>query len=176
MRIQLLCTFMMVAACSTAPKGTDQRRDLQNSADATLQTMMSRDPGLRGVLADSAGYAVFPEVGKGGLIVGAARGQGILYENGRSIGYVSLTQGSIGAQAGAQTFAELVVFRTPTELQRLKAGQYSVGANASAVILTAGASAGADFRSGVAVFTMPRGGAMAELSVSGQKINFQPRG
>ena len=128
------------------------------------------------MLDTSAGYAVFPEIGKGGLVVGAAYGRGVLYQHGRKAGFVELNQASIGAQLGAQTFTELIVFRNDYDVARLKAGTYSLGANASAVVLTTGAAATADFVDGVAVFVVPRGGAMAELSLSGQKINFSPRG
>lgn len=167
---------LAVVACATAPKSAEERENLQARADTTLSDMRARDPGLNSLLASSAGYAVFPEIGKGGLGVGAAYGRGVLYERGRMTGYVELNQGSIGAQIGAQTFAELVVLRAPTDVDRLKRGQFSLGANASAVALTAGAAASADFADGVAVFVLPRGGAMAELSVSGQQINYQPRG
>ena len=47
-------------------------------------------------------YALFPAVTKGGLVVGGARGQGVVYAQGRHVGYCDLTQGSVGAQAGAR--------------------------------------------------------------------------
>lgn len=167
---------MSVMACATAPKTASERRDLEARADATLATMRSRDPGLQPVLDTAAGYAVFPEIGKGGMVAGAAYGRGVLYEGGRRTGFVELNQASIGAQAGGQTFSELMVFRDRVQLDQLKAGTYSVGANASAVALQSGAAAAAEFRDGVAVFVLPRGGLMAEVTISGQKINYQPLG
>ena len=138
--------------------------------------MMQRDPGLRDTLSRSAGYAVFPNIGKGGLVVGAAFGRGILFERGQMVGYVDVNQGSVGAQIGAQSFSEILIFADMGRLQSVKDGSFSMGANASAVALTAGAAASARFQNGVAVFVVPKGGAMAELSVSGQQINFTPRG
>lgn len=164
-----------VAGCATAPKTVGERDALEDQADATLDAMLARDPGLRGMLEDVAGYAVFPSIGEAGVVAGAAYGRGILYENGRKTGFVELNQGSIGLQLGAQTFSELVVLRTPTEVQRMKKGDFSIGAEVSAVVLTAGAAANAGFDSGVAVFVLPRGGLMAGLSVNGQLINYQPR-
>jgi lipid-binding SYLF domain-containing protein len=163
-------------ACATAPKTSEGKRDLESQAAATLDDMRARDGALQGILASSAGYAVFPSIGKGGFVVGAAYGKGILYEGGRKVGFVELNQGSIGAQLGGQTFSELIVFKNRYDVEKLKTGDFSLGANASAVALTAGTAAGAQFTDGVAVFTVPRGGLMAELSVSGQKLNFQPRG
>lgn len=176
MRVCAIVTLAMIggASCATAPKTPTERRDLEARAQVTLQGMLARDAGLRDVLATSAGYAVFPEIGKGGLIVGAAYGRGVVYEDGRFAGFVELNQASLGAQLGAQTFSELIVFRDRAALDRLKAGKFSFGANVSAVVLTAGAAASAEFRDGVSVFTVPRGGLMAEVSLSGQKLNFQP--
>ena len=179
MRIIRLLTIVAIvgsAACATAPKTEAGRRDLEAKAAETLQDMRARDSALQAVLDSSAGYVVFPEIGKGGVIVGAAYGRGILYEGGRAVGFVELNQGSIGAQLGGQTFSELIVFRDPFDIARLKGGKFSIGADASAVVLTTGASASARFVDGVAVFTVPRGGLMAELSVTGQQLNFQPRG
>ena len=160
------------SACATAPKSKEDRQDLANDAHAALQKMERKDPSLSGLLASSAGYAVFPEIGKGGFLVGGAYGRGILYERGRPTGYVELNQGSIGAQIGAETFTELIVLKHRANVEKLKNDSFSFGANMSAVLVTAGAGAGADFDGGVAVFIQPRGGAMAEVSLSGQQINF----
>jgi len=167
---------LALAACATAPKSASSKRDLEDQASATLSTMMAKDSALHGTLMNSAGYAVFPNIGKGGFIAGAAYGKGVLYEHGSQIGYVELNQASIGAQIGAESFSELVVFQSSAGVQKVKGGQFSTGGNASAVLLTAGAGGAAQFVDGVAVFVLPKGGAMAELSVSGQQINFQPLG
>jgi lipid-binding SYLF domain-containing protein len=168
--------MIALAACATAPKTASGRSDLEASAETTLQTMRTKDPGLGALLQSAHGYAVFPEIGKGGMIVGAAYGRGILYERGQKVGYVELNQGSIGAQLGGQTFSELIVFRSEFDVAKLKAGNFSLGANASAVALTAGASASAEFDEAIVVFTLPRGGLMAELTVSGQQLNYSPGG
>lgn len=171
-----LATTLIVlgaVACGGAPKTASDKVTLDQNAQATLQQMTNKDPSLRPMLNTAAGYAVFPDVGKGGFIVGGAHGKGVLYEHGRRAGFVELTQGSIGAQIGAQSFAELVVLRTPYDVQRLKNNQFSLGANASAVALSAGAAGAADTASGVNVFVMPHGGVMAELSLSGQELSFK---
>jgi len=176
MKCAIAALIVGIAACATAPKTEPERRNLEASAEATLEAMKTPDPGLRNLLDSAYGYAVFPDIGKGGVVVGAAYGRGVLYEHGRMTGYVELNQGSIGAQLGAQTFSELVAFHDNYAVDRLKAGTFELGANVSAVALTTGAAATATFNDGVAVFTMPQGGLMAELSISGQKLNFQPRG
>jgi lipid-binding SYLF domain-containing protein len=173
----LMTCSLMFASCATAPKSDPERRALEANADATLQTMQANDPALRDVLRRSVGYAVFPEIGKGGFLVGGAYGRGIVYENGRKTGFVELNQASIGAVLGGQTFSELIVFSTPEALNRLRDGEYDVTGQASAVILKEGAAAATQFDDdGVGVFVMPKGGAMVDVSVAGQRLNFEPRG
>src|SRR5690349_7564156 len=87
-----------IGACATVPKTPAERKNLEASADATLESMTARDPGLSNLLASAYGYAVFPDIGKGGVIVGAAYGRGVLYEHGKQVGFLELNQGSIGAQ------------------------------------------------------------------------------
>ncbi len=50
-------------------------------------------------------------------------------------------------------------------------GNYELGAQVSAVAITAGASADADFNEGIAIFTEAKGGLMYEASVGGQKFS-----
>ena len=172
--VMILAAMMGGVMCATAPKTQTERQDLIQAAQTTLSQMMSKDPGLKGLVDVSVGYAVFPSIGKGGFIVGGAHGKGVLFEHGQPVGYVNMNQASIGAQIGGQTFAELVLFRDSFAIEKVKANKFELGANVSAVAVTAGASASARWASGVAVFTMPHGGLMAELAVSGQKINFEP--
>ena len=125
----------------------------------------------------SAGYAVFPNIGAAGAIIaGGAYGQGVLYENGVPTGYVSLKQGSIGPQLGGQSFAELVFLRTPYDVSTMKAGAFKFGGDATAVVVTAGASISGQIAEGRTVFVQPHGGLMAGISLSGQSIGYVPRG
>lgn len=169
---------LAVAACtSPAPSSPKAQASLEDQAGATLGEMFTRAPELHSLVNSSAGYAVFPSVGAAGAFVaGGAHGKGVLYENGYPVGFVSLSQASIGPQLGGQTFSELLVLRSPYDVQQLKAGNFKLGAEASAVVLNAGAGVAGSVASGRTVFIYPRGGLMASLSVSGQQINFQPRG
>jgi len=124
--------------------------------------------------ANSAGYAVFPDVGKGGFIVGGARGKGIVYEKGNPIGRATMTQASIGAQAGGESFAEVIFFETPSALSDFKNGKFEMSADVGAVAASQGASKAAKYKTGVAVFTVAKRGLMVQASVGGQKFKFEP--
>jgi lipid-binding SYLF domain-containing protein len=144
---------------------------------------------------NSYGYAVFPGIGKGGFIVGGAHGTGRVYEHGKYIGDVSMTQVSVGLQAGGQGFREIIFLQDKRAFDDFTGGSFEFGADASAVAITAaagasagtsGASAGASggqkdattagkYYKGMAVFTIVKGGAMYEAAVSGQKFKYTPK-
>lgn len=163
----------LFAGCATAPSTRAEKQSLQTSARATLDEMIARNPAIQDTLHNAPAYAVFPSIGKGGVLVGGAFGQGILYENGVPTGFVSVQQASIGAQLGGQTFAELLVLRTPEQVADVRAGRFTAGAHLGVVVLTAGASTGTNFNPNASVFVMPRGGLMVDVSVNGQRIKYQ---
>ena len=90
---------------------------------------------------DCYGYAVFPTIGAGGLIVGGARGQGQVYVHDRVVGDAVMTQLSIGFQAGGKAFSEIIFFQDKRALDEFESGKFEFAAGASAVAITAGASA-----------------------------------
>lgn len=161
------------AGCATAPATRTEKQNLQSRAETTVREMIARNPAVADAIRNAPAYAVFPSVGKGGVLVGGAYGRGILYEGGQPTGYVSLQQASLGAQLGGQSFAELIVLRTPREIADLKSGRYGVGADASAVVLTTGAAGSTTFDPNTTVFVMPRGGLMVDVSISGQQLKYQ---
>jgi lipid-binding SYLF domain-containing protein len=170
----VVLTMWMTVGCSTAPHSQPERRSLVAEARASLDTMVAKDPSLQNVIDRSAGYAVFPDIGAAGAVLGGAYGRGVLFEAGRPTGFTELNQGSVGAQIGAQTYSELIVFHSDDALNGFKAGDFDLGAEASAVALKAGAGVATRLEDGFSVYQMPRGGLMATAAVNGQKINFQP--
>lgn len=168
-----LLGLVALAGCATTPKGQEAKTDLRHDVWKTVEEYQTKDPGMKKFLDESYAYAVFPSIGKGGLIVGGAYGQGEVFEQKKMVGYVTVSQASIGAQIGGQTFSELIVFQNKTALENLQANKLNFSANVSAVALKSGASAAANYRDGVVVFTNPNGGAMLEASVGGQKFEYQ---
>ena len=135
--------------------------------------LLKADPGFQDWFDNSAGYAVFPTVGKGGFIIGGARGRGLVIVDGQVHGRTTMTQGSIGLQIGGQRYSQFIFFRDSTALGHFERGNFEFGAQASAVAVTAGASADANYNAGVAIFTNGNGGLMIEGSVGGQRFTFE---
>jgi len=154
--------------------------DLNNEMELDVQRAIiqikQRDPGIQKFFDNSAGYAVYPSVGKGGIVVGGAYGRGLVIENEQVNGYTALSQATIGLQLGGQKYAQFIFFKDETALNHFKRGNFEFGAQASAVAITAGASADANYDSGVAIFTNAGGGLMFEGSVGGQRFSYEAKG
>ncbi len=127
---------------------------------------------MNGIFEKAYGYVIFPNVGKGGLGIGGAAGNGVVYEQNKMVGMAKLSQVSIGFQAGGQAYREVIFFESKKEMDQFKDSRFEFSAQASAVAVTAGASANAKYTGGVMVFTMQKGGLMYEASVGGQKFRY----
>jgi lipid-binding SYLF domain-containing protein len=176
-----LCATLLVATfglgltgCKTVPATEEKRQALDTNVQNALDTMRREDPSFGQFLDRAYGYAVYPTVGKGGLLVGGSFGRGEVFEQGRFIGYSDITQATIGAQIGGQAFTEVVAFEDRAALDKFKQNNYAFTAQVTAVAIKSGAAANARFREGVAVFTYIKGGLMAEAAAGGQRFRFQP--
>jgi lipid-binding SYLF domain-containing protein len=143
----------------------------------------------------SYAYAIFPTIGEAGFIVGGAHGRGKVYEHGVEVGNTAVTQLSVGWQAGGQAYSEIIFFQDKNALDKFESGSFQFGAGASVVVITAGAAADignqggsaaanvdsqadADagaYLNGMAVFTLVKGGLMANASLEGEKFSYTPR-
>ncbi len=169
-----LAATVAVAACSTAPKSEGERSVLSADTQAFLKRARELDPTLSRFFDGAVGYAAIPEIAKGGLIVGGAYGRGQVFEKGgRLVGYCDVSQGSIGAQIGGQSFGEIIFFETREAFSNFKGGQFALAAQASAVALSEGAGAAARYDNGVAIFILQPKGLMLEASIGGQQFSFQ---
>lgn len=177
MKFVLAGTFVALAlgACATAPVSVEGKADIEKDAATALTTAKAADPTLGPVFNASAGYAVFPTVGKAAAGFGGAYGRGVLYERGRAVGYCDLTQATVGLQLGGQTYSEIIAFETKEAVETFKQGNFQFAAQATAVALKSGAGANAKFKDGVAVFTMDETGLMYEAAVGGQKFSYQAK-
>ena len=141
------------------------------------------------------GYAVFPTVGKGGIVVGGAFGEGQVYRQNNLAGKVTLVKLSIGFQLGGQAFSEIIFFQDKRSYDEFISGNFELDASVSAVAITAGiqAKAGTEgetasatagpatgvqaqthYTKGMVVFVHARGGLMYEAALGGQKFFYTP--
>lgn len=128
---------------------------------------------MRNLFEKAHAYVLFPNVGKGGLIVGGSLGNGIVYQKGEIIGKAKLTQITAGFQGGGQSYREVIFFENEESLKRFQENKIEFSAGVSAVVANEGAAANQKYQNGVLIFTHVKGGLMIEASVGGQKFNYQ---
>ena len=153
----------------------DENPKRKKPSDKTIKALnnFKKISSLKPYFKKARGYAVFPNIGKGGFGIGGARGKGEVFEKGNVIGSTILTQVSIGFQLGGQAFSQIIFFKDKKSLDRFTEGNFEFGASASAALITEGANASADYSDGVAVLTFSKGGLMYEASIGGQKFSYE---
>jgi lipid-binding SYLF domain-containing protein len=187
LRMTVLPRFFSVALALSMGSGVAHA----NEYDQTIE--LFKHAGESAVFfTDCYAYAVFPTIGAGGLIVGGARGEGHVYVHDRVVGDAVMTQLSVGLQAGGKAYSEIIFFQDKRALDEFESGKFEFAAGASAVAITAGASAsvGTDrassgasggksdattngnYQTGMAVFTIAKGGLMFAADISGEKFAY----
>jgi len=167
-----LAVAMLITVGAGMAQTTSKEKKLVRDSDEAKADFISSDGLMQNLFTNAYGYAIFPNVGKGGIGIGGAAGNGIVYEQGNIIGKAKLTQLSIGFQFGGQAYREVIFFESKADLDRFRENKIEFSAQASAVAATAGASANVKYKEGVMIFTQQKGGLMYEASVGGQKFNF----
>ena len=102
----LILATVLLGGCSTAPTTVAKRSALHQEVIAAIENFKAHDSSMTDLFESSAGYAVFPSVGKGAIGVGGAYGRGELYEYGHVTGFCDLSQATIGFQLGGQAYSE----------------------------------------------------------------------
>jgi lipid-binding SYLF domain-containing protein len=172
---RILLSVAMTMAFVVA--GTDRAAAVtqtEKEAQDMVAMFVKADPTLKQFFATCVGYAIFPEVTKAAIGLGGAQGGGYVYEKNVLIGKSKLTQMTLGWALGAQSYAELIFFETADALNQFKKSETVLAAQLSAVAAADGAAAKANYKLGMAVFTVAKGGLMFEASVGGQKLRFTP--
>ena len=75
MALAVFCGTAMLCALTAQAAG-----DLEKESQEAVTHFLQKDSTLKGFMDNAAGHAVFPNVGKGGLVVGGAHGDGVVYE------------------------------------------------------------------------------------------------
>ena len=163
---------------------------------ANTISVFKKSDAVQPFFKNAYGYAVFPTIGKGGIGIGGAYGEGQVYRGGKVTGIASLAKMSIGFQLGGQAFSQMIFFEDKRAYDEFTSGEFEFDASASAVAITAGAqakagtegatagaSAGpatgkqakASYHKGMAVFVHTKGGLMYEAAIGGQKFSFKAK-
>lgn len=168
--------------------------DVANAKYAAAFKKFSETPQIAALLGEAYGYALFPTIGKGGIFLGGAFGNGRVYVGGKHVGNASMGQVTVGLQLGGTAFSEIVLFKDKEAFDRFTSGSFAFNAEASAVAVNAGAHARANtmgasasandpapggaasggWNNGMATFVYSKGGLMYEASLGGQAFDYEP--
>jgi len=173
--VVLMALSMVFASTMAQAWKPDSGNKLELSVATAIITAKEKDPTMEKWFDEAYGYAVFPKVGKGGIGIGGAHGKGIVIRGDSTVATTSLSQLTIGFQLGGQVYSEFIYFKDKTAFDNFARGNFEMGAQVSAVAVTLGASADANYDGGVAVFTIAEGGLMYEATVGGQKFKYKAK-
>lgn len=172
MKLKITLIALFLAAFSF---NSYAQKDVSEKSAKAIEEMKETNDKITKYFNSAYAYVVFPSIGKGGLGVGGATGNGTLYKGGAIVGDSRMTQVTIGFQAGGQAYSEVIFLQDKDAYERFTGDNFEFAAQASAVALTAGASFDADYRDGILIFTHAKGGLMYEASVGGQKFKTKLR-
>ncbi len=187
MRAILILIFLILPAFFLSPAMAD---DYTETIDVFLKSNA-----VKPFFNEAYGYAVFPTIGKGAIILGGAYGSGRVYKQGDIAGTATMFKVNIGFQLGGQAYREIIFFQDKRAYDEFTSEGFEFDGSLSAVVLTlgaeaqagtrgstAGASLGPDtgtqaetsYTKGMAVFIHTIGGLMYEVSIGGQRFSFSP--
>ena len=133
------------------------------------------------MLKSASGVAIFPNMVKGGFILGVNYGKGVLHVRNADQSWsppvmVTMGGGSIGFQAGVQAADIVLVFKTPQSLTNILSGQkVTLGADASVAVGPVGrqANAATDARLGAEIYSYARSrGLFLGVSLGGADLSI----
>ena len=173
--IILLVTLAMTPAFAQ-PSGDVQLReaaeliaDFTDAGDDSIPTE---------ILQRARGIAVIPNVFRGGFILGARRGRGVVslrMDDGSwsNPAFVTLTGGSIGWQIGAESTDVVLIFANENAVKNMASGKFTLGGEATAVAgpLRREASSTMTFRAEIYGYLRSRG-LYAGAAFQGARLNI----
>ena len=173
--LKFVAAVAVIALAGFVRVGAQDKNAKEAQEVTAAITNFKSDADIAKWFTSAYGYAVFPSITKAAVVVGGAGGSGRVFEKGAYIGDVRVSQASIGASLGGESFAEVIFFETKAALDKFKASDWEMAAGMSAVAAKSGKSKDAAYRDGVAVFTQANKGLMADVSVGGQKFKYTPK-
>ena len=176
LRLALIVPVLLLGVSTASARKNKDKDEIAELVQQVKKDWQAKDNTFNKTLKNAYAYAIFPEVGKGGFIVGASHGAGEVYKKNKLIGHAKMTQTTVGAQVGGQTYAEVILFQNKEALDRFKANRFEGTAAATAIGGKKGAAAASKYKDGVAIMVLPKKGAMAEAAGGGQKFHFEPVG
>lgn len=150
------------------------RAGLLAKANATVERLSASQPEAVNVVNAAKALLVFPEIVKGGLVVGALAGDGVWFENGQQQDYYRSIAVSYGFQAGITTFGYVMAFMDQASIDYVESsGGWEVGVGPVVTIADEGFAkrfTTTSLKNGVIIFFVNQAGFFAGTGIEGTKI------
>ena len=176
--ILVVCLSFLGTACQSVPdsqEGLDALKDRDvASAKVALDRLRKKDPSIDEAIEEAYGYAIFPSIASGALIVGGEGGDGIVFREGVPWGHVKVAKGSIGLQIGGEAYVELILLKTESAFDTFTEGKFAFAAGVSATAVESGAAVNTKYQNDIAVLVLTKGGLMASAAAGGQQFTTKP--
>jgi len=172
-----LIALGLLGGCVTTPKGetpSKKRREVQKMRADTLAELYKVHPPAKERIRQSKGYAVFSNVGVNLLLLSAAGGWGVAYDNktGQDI-YMKMVSGGVGLGLGVKDFRGVFVFSKQEAFEDFTESGWEAGAQADAAAKSGnkgGAAAGAvTVASGMDLYQITEQGLALQATIQGTK-------
>lgn len=152
----------------------ESAREMRRNAHQALSQLYASEPAAKALGEKAAGILIFPEIIKGGFMVAAQYGNGVLFKEGKAVAYYNTTSGSFGFQAGVQTFGYALFFMTKDDLHYLERSHgWELGVGPSITVVDVGIARSLSTttaRQGMYAFFFDQKGLMGGLGLQGTKI------
>ncbi|QWF72086.1 lipid-binding SYLF domain-containing protein [Methylomonas paludis] len=139
-----------------------------------LDSLYANQPEAKELGQKAYGILVFPNILKGGFMLGAQYGTGALRKGNTTEGYYKTVAASYGMQAGVQTFGYALFFMSQSALDYLHSSKgWEIGMGPSIVVVDAGMAktmTTTTRKADVYSFIFDQKGMMAGLGLQGSKI------
>lgn len=178
MRTILRLLLLFAVACgglsNARPGLAASASEIDREATAALRKLYASTPGAKALGDKAKGILIFPNIIKGGFIIGGQYGDGALRKGGKTVGYYRSVAASYGLQAGVQSFGYALMFMDDASLAYLdKSDGWEIGVGPSIVIVDEGmgkSMTSTTMREGVYGFIFGQKGLMAGIGLQGSKI------
>lgn len=177
-KMQFIFLMAMTAFSLVLIKGValaETAAEIDQGVDQALKKLYASSPAAMELSKVTKGILVFPEVVKGGVIIGGQYGVGALRQGGKTVGYYNTVAASWGLQAGVQKFGYALFFIDGDALGYLqKSAGWEIGIGPNVVVVDEGLARSLSTttaKEGIYAFFFDPKGLMAGLGLQGAKIS-----
>lgn len=168
---------LLNSGCVTDPGaglGSNNAAQTDAAATAALQNLYASRPAAKALGSKAKAILIFPDVVKGGFLWGGELGNGVLRQNGKTVGYYNITAASYGLQAGLQSFGYALFLMNDSAMAYLNnTGGWQVGVGPSIVVMDEGMARSIStttLHNDIYAFVFDQSGLMAGAGLQGSKI------